>query len=122
MKPLKQNKADKAATNRLNNYQYKSQPKAIDYREVYEDDISNVVKSIENALKWGNSLADIRNNYSRHYKNGYEVFDQAMKIISSPLYEALNEGVTEPKGIKLTFNNVGTVSYVDAINKIVYIK
>jgi hypothetical protein len=120
VKPLKQNKAQRAAENRMQGYRYKPVT-PVDVREMYEKDINTMVGSIEKAIRWGSDLRELRNTYNQHYKNGYEVFDQAMKIISSPLYQALHEG--ENEGFTTTtINGVVTVNYIDTINKIVYVK
>jgi hypothetical protein len=62
-------------------------PKYVDLRK--ETSVEEVIKIYKRYIHYGYTAEIIRKETDRVYKNGGNTFDLAMKLLDSPLYEAL---------------------------------
>lgn len=72
----------------------KPKPK-MDPRPEFKGTVADMVDNIVGWRKWGDSEEAIRKDVNGAWKNGREMYEEAMKIISSPLFEAMKEGNEE---------------------------
>lgn len=91
MKPLKSNRKQKARE-QFHISQGVSKAHKLPKKPLFGGHISEIVSMVEEFLCWGDELDIIEMRLGLLYSNGSEVFTDAMKIISSPLSEALREG------------------------------
>jgi hypothetical protein len=66
-----------------------------DSRPDYEHDIATLIRTIQRWKKWGDSDKSLEFLLRRSYRNGAEMYAEAMKVINSPLFEVMNEGSEE---------------------------
>lgn len=122
MKPNKSNRKQQAREQHHvaqgSGYKHTNQP-LMDHRDNYPGDVTTMIAEIEQYTRhsrFPGNLEDYRDYLKSYYKDWRPIYEEAEKIISSPLYEALREPREELEDNEPTLWHVDDGTIITSVN------